>query len=157
LAPLMAISQEVPKVGLQFSIHESTDKARDALIRNPHKYNLEEIAQIGTQWHEVTGRHPFFNYCAHAENTTDTDANRLALLFNPCIWKATVSVICERDEHVAAAHERQREQTTLFNQKLLDRGFSVRVFNPAGQDDIGGGCGQLWYVQKWMERHYQKD
>lgn len=38
-----------------------------------------------------------------------------------------------------------------FSQKMLDFGFSVRVFNPAGQDDIGGGCGQLWFVQKWMK------
>ena len=27
----------------------------------------------------------------------------------------------------------------------------TRIFNPDGQDDIGGGCGQLWYVQKWMK------
>jgi 23S rRNA (adenine2503-C2)-methyltransferase len=26
-------------------------------------------------------------------------------------------------------------------------------FNPAGQDDIGGGCGQLWFVQDWMRKH----
>ena len=29
--------------------------------------------------------------------------------------------------------------------------FSTRIFNPAGQDDIGGGCGQLWYFQEWLE------
>jgi 23S rRNA (adenine2503-C2)-methyltransferase len=25
------------------------------------------------------------------------------------------------------------------------------MFDPAGQDDIGGGCGQLWYVQDWLK------
>lgn len=30
---------------------------------------------------------------------------------------------------------------------------SVRCFDPAGQDDIGGGCGQLWYVQSWMKEN----
>jgi 23S rRNA (adenine2503-C2)-methyltransferase len=25
------------------------------------------------------------------------------------------------------------------------------MFDPAGQDDIGGGCGQLWFVQQWMK------
>lgn len=25
------------------------------------------------------------------------------------------------------------------------------IFNPAGQDDIGGGCGQLWYFQDWLK------
>jgi hypothetical protein len=27
------------------------------------------------------------------------------------------------------------------------------VFDPAGQDTIGGGCGQLWFVQNWMHQH----
>ena len=27
------------------------------------------------------------------------------------------------------------------------------MFDPAGQDDIGGGCGQLWFVQDWMKQH----
>jgi 23S rRNA (adenine2503-C2)-methyltransferase len=37
--------------------------------------------------------------------------------------------------------------------KLLNAGFSVRCFDPAGQDDIGGGCGQLWYVQEFARNH----
>jgi 23S rRNA (adenine2503-C2)-methyltransferase len=36
---------------------------------------------------------------------------------------------------------------------FLECGYNVRVFDPAGQDDIGGGCGQLWYVQKWINDH----
>lgn len=31
------------------------------------------------------------------------------------------------------------------------------LVNPAGQDDIGGGCGQLWYVQQWMKEHKRND
>lgn len=38
-------------------------------------------------------------------------------------------------------------------EKMLLTGYSVRMFDPAGQDDIGGGCGQLWYVQDWMKGH----
>jgi 23S rRNA (adenine2503-C2)-methyltransferase len=36
---------------------------------------------------------------------------------------------------------------------MEDEGFHLRVFNPAGQDDIGGGCGQLWYFQKWLKKN----
>ena len=32
-------------------------------------------------------------------------------------------------------------------------GFDVRTFDPAGQDTIGGGCGQLWFVQDWMNKN----
>jgi len=30
------------------------------------------------------------------------------------------------------------------------------MFDPAGQDDIGGGCGQLWFVQDWMKNNQDK-
>lgn len=147
------LSMMFPQVGLQFSVHESTDERRDALIPFKAKLNLAEIADMGERWHMATGRQPFFNYCAHAENTTDKDVANLSFYFDPTIWQATVSVICERDESVAAANERQRTLAEDFMAKLVAKGFSTRCFNPAGQDDIGGGCGQLWFVQDWMRNH----
>lgn len=151
--PLMELSAEIPTVGLQFSVHESTDEARDKLIPFKAKLRLEQIAEVGKQFFGATGRQPFFNYCAHENNTHGMDAVRLANLFDPEVWQATISVICERDESVAAATIRQRELAVSFEEKLQDCGFQTRVFNPAGQDDIGGGCGQLWFVQNWMEEH----
>lgn len=145
------ISVEIPTVGLQFSIHESTDKARDKLIPFKAKLNLQQIAEAGESWFEDTGRQPFFNYCAHEKNSSEDDAVRLYELFNPAIWQATVSVICEQDESVAAANERQRQLATDFMAKLMNYGFSTRCFDPAGQDDIGGGCGQLHHTQSWAK------
>lgn len=149
------LSMRVPKVGLQFSVHESTDEARDRLIPFREKLTLAEIADVGEVWHAVTGRQPFFNYCVHPGNNTQTDVDRLLGLFNPAIWQATLSVICERDEHIAAANARQRALTEDFQQRMLRAGYSTRMFDPAGQDDIGGGCGQLWFVQEWMRNHPQ--
>jgi 23S rRNA (adenine2503-C2)-methyltransferase len=151
--PLRRISREIPTIGLQFSVHESTDEARNRLIPFKAKLSLNEIAFEGECWHFATGRRPFFNYCAHEGNVSDEDADRLADLFDPLIWEATVSVVCERDESVAAANARQRELATGFQARLLERGYSTRMFDPAGQDDIGGGCGQLWFVQDWMRQH----
>lgn len=151
--PLIDLSVEIPTVGLQFSVHESTDEARDKLVPFKAKLTLEGIAKVGTLWFEATGRQAFFNYCAHEGNTSDEDAERLDNLFWSLVWQATVSVICERDESIAAANQRQRDLATNFMGKLLDRGFSVRCFDPAGQDDIGGGCGQLWFIQDWMKNH----
>lgn len=147
------LSREVPTVGLQFSIHESLDEKRNELIPYKAKLNLSQIAEEGKLWYEATGRNPFFNYCAHEKNSSEEDALRLFQLFDPKIWQATVSVICERDEHIAAANERQRSLAEGFANKLKDHGFHTRMFDPAGQDDIGGGCGQLWFVQSWMKNH----
>lgn len=151
--PFRQLSREVPTVGLQFSVHESTDEARDKLIPFKAKLTLKEIAQEGFAWHVATGRRPFFNYCAHYGNVSDSDADRLASLFPPDIWEATISVICERDESIAAANERQRALASSFQTKLRSKGFSTRMFDPAGQDDCGGGCGQLWFVQSWMKQN----
>jgi 23S rRNA (adenine2503-C2)-methyltransferase len=104
-------------------------------------------------WYIATGRKPFFNYCVHPNNDSQDDVNRLRDLFHPQIWEATLSVICERDEHIAAANERQRKLAQDFSEKMLKTNYNVRVFNPGGQDDVGGGCGQLWHVQDWMKNH----
>lgn len=151
--PLIEISREIPNVGLQFSAHESTDEARNMLIPFKKKLSLSQMATIGRLWAQATGRQPFFNYCAHEKNSTSEDADRLVNIFDPSVWQATVSVVCERDESVAAANERQRALATSFMGMLLIRGYSVRCFDPAGQDDVGGGCGQLWFVQDWMRKH----
>ncbi len=150
---VVEVSKEIDKVGLQFSVHESTDAARNDLIPFKAKLTLAQIAQQGEAWHAATGRKPFFNYCAHERNSSSADADRIRALFDPDVWEATISVVCERDESIAAANERQRELAVRFRHELGKRGFSTRVFDPAGQDDVGGGCGQLWFVQSWMKEH----
>ena len=152
-ADVRRVSVDIDTIGLQFSVHESTDEARKLLIPMRNKLTLAEIAHEGERWAQATRRQPFFNYCAHPDNTSEADAERIRALFDPAVWQATISVICERDEHVAAANARQRELAAGFQNKLIERGYSTRMFDPAGQDDIGGGCGQLWFVQDWMRRH----
>ena len=136
---LVNLAAEIPQIGLQFSIHESTDEARDLLIPFKKKLPLSDIALVGETFFRKTGRQAFFNYCVHEKNNTVEDADRLKALFDPKYWQATISVICERNEYVAAANERQAELAANFCSLLIERGYSTRVFNPAGQDDIGGG------------------
>lgn len=148
-----SISQQIPTIGLQFSVHQSTDERRNSLIPFKRKLTIHQIADIGTEWARVTGRKPFFNYCAGDDNSRDEDAENLLSQFNPVVWNATVSVICERNEGMPAKNQHQIDLASNFASKLVQRGFDVRVFDPAGQDDIGGGCGQLWFVQQWMRDH----
>jgi len=151
--PLKELSLNIPNIGLQFSIHESTDEARNKLIPFKNKLSLKEISIQGNKWNNITGRKPFFNYCASDHNTTDEDVDRLYELFDPSIWECTISVICERNEGLPAKNEHQINLAKNFSEKMLNKGYSVRVFDPAGQDSIGGGCGQLWFVQKWMKEN----
>ena len=146
-------SVAIPTVGLQFSVHESTDDARNHLIPFKAKLSLSEIARQGEKWYDKTGRKPFFNYCAHDDNSSDDDADRLEQIFDPHVFEATVSVICERNDGLPASNEHQKSLAIDFAAKLVARGFNVRVFDPAGQDTIGGGCGQLWFVQQWMHNN----
>ena len=146
---LVSLSQVLPQVGIQFSVHESTDKNRAKLIPT-NTCTLRQIASLGEMWAAFTGRKPFFNYCVHANNSTAEDAERLAKIFNPDVWEVTLSVICQKSESVKNSIERQLDLISGFQSLMVDKGFSLRVFNPAGQDDIGGGCGQLWYFQEWL-------
>jgi 23S rRNA (adenine2503-C2)-methyltransferase len=148
--PFIELSTEIPTIGLQFSVHESTDAARDALIPFGRKLDLAGIAARGIAWAQATGRRPFFNYCVHAGNNSPADVARLTDLFDPGIWEATISVICERDESIAAANDRQRSLAADFVSLMCQSGYSTRMFDPAGQDDIAGGCGQLHQTQAWM-------
>lgn len=43
-----------------------------------------------------------------------------------------------------------------MNSTMLSAGYNTRMFDPAGQDDIGGGCGQLWYTQEWIKNYKEK-
>ena len=148
---IFKVSSEIENVGLQFSIHESTDEARNLLIPFKKKMSLEQISETGRLWFQSCGRKPFFNYCADSHNSSEQDANRIKALFDPEIWEATISVVCERNEGLPTRNEFQIELARSFAEKLLKLGFNTRVFDPAGQDDIGGGCGQLWYVQEKMK------
>ena len=150
LTELIQYSRTIKRLGLQFSVHESTDEARAKLIPT-NTCTLRQIAAMGDVWAAFTGRKPFFNYCVNTDNNGADDARRLASLFNPDVWECTLSVICEKDESVANSINRQLNIIDGFRKCMEDEGFHLRVFNPAGQDDIGGGCGQLWYFQKWLK------
>ena len=149
----MKTAQLVPTVGLQFSVHESTDEARNKLIPMKKKLSLEEITHMGLEFYRLTGRKPFFNYCVHQGNSSDDDVMRLRMLFDPRVWECTLSVICEKDELLAAAADKHMDLIVRFNAAMVEMGFNTRVFDPAGSDDIGGGCGQLHSVQKFAKEN----
>lgn len=145
-----ALSIDIPQIGLQFSVHESNDKARKELIPT-QTCTLRQISALGEFWASFTGRKPFFNYCVHENNSNFDDVINLYKNFNPNVWECTLSVICEKDDNIKSSSEKQKDRINSFSYLLQEFGYSTRIFDPAGQDDIGGGCGQLWYFQEWLK------
>ena len=153
---LIALSKKIDKVGLQFSIHKSNNIDRNKLIPYENKLNLQEIRDLGILWWKETGRHPYLNYCIDGTNDTISDISRLTMLFSPLVFNFTFSVVCSKDENMKEAGFKNLDRIKEFENEFLRQGYNTRIFNPDGQDDIGGGCGQLWYVQQWM-KEYKKE
>ena len=148
---IINLSKKIDKVGLQFSIHKSNDIERNILIPFRKKMNLQKIRDAGIIWWKETGRNPFLNYCVDGTNNNEKNFEELTNLFSPIIFNFTFSVVCSSDENMKDAAFRNLDVIRNFQNKFLEKGYNVRMFDPAGQDDIGGGCGQLWYVQNWLK------
>lgn len=146
------LAKTISQVGIQFSVHESNDKARKKLIPTSTT-SLGGIGMLGEKFAASTGRKPFFNYCVHDKNCFEENVQELLSNFEPDVWECTLSVICEKDSTMQAAINKQLDRIKSFSKLMIDAGYSIRVFNPAGQDDIGGGCGQLWYFQEWASKN----
>lgn len=154
LNSLLELSCKIEKIGLQFSIHRSNDEQRDSLIPFKNKLTLEQIRDYGIMWWHKTGRYPYLNYCVEGEtNSTESDISRLQCLFSPLVFNFTFSVVCSSDETMKNAGYRDLEFIRFIESNFSNKGYNTRVFDPAGQDDIGGGCGQLWFVQRWLAEH----
>ena len=150
---IIKLSKEIDKVGLQFSIHKAFDLERNELIPYKNKMDLRKLRDAGIMWCKETGRMPYLNYCIDGSNNSISDFKRLCLLFSPIIFNFTFSVVCSADENMKEAGYKNLQAINTFQELFLKNGYNTRVFNPAGQDDIGGGCGQLWYVQEWIKNH----
>jgi 23S rRNA (adenine2503-C2)-methyltransferase len=150
---IIELSKEINKVGLQFSIHRAFDQFRDDLIPYKYKMPLDKIRDAGIIWWQQTGRKPYLNYCIDGTNNHTTDIISLQKLFSPVIFNFTFSVVCSADETMKEKGFKELQTIQEFSMEFSRRGYNTRVFDPAGQDDIGGGCGQLWYVQQWMKTH----
>ena len=152
---IIRVSQAIDKVGLQFSIHETTDIARNLLIPFKKKYTLREIRDRGTAWSIATGRKVYLNYCVGEHNSIIEDAENLKQLFSPVVFNMTFSVICEADETMQETACQNLDTIRQFEKWFIADGYNTRIFDPAGQDDIGGGCGQLWFVQDFLNKSHK--
>jgi 23S rRNA (adenine2503-C2)-methyltransferase len=151
---MIKTSIKIDKVGLQFSVHAMYDEERDRIIPFKNKMDLRQLRNSGLLWSQATGRQVFLNYCFGS--TIMFNLDRVFDMFDPMSFALTFSVVCENEVGKPRTQEVKDMVTAslyTIQQRCLAEGYNVRSFDPAGQDDIGGGCGQLWYVQDWMKQN----
>ena len=107
LLHFLGISAQFKKIGLQFSIHRSTNTARDQLIPFKQKLSLQELRDYGIEWYSRTGRKVYLNYCIDGTNSYYTDMIALTNLFSPTAFAFTFSVVCSADETMKDAGYRE--------------------------------------------------
>lgn len=151
LEEILELSKTYSQVGLQFSIHNGMDEHRNELIPFKNKMTLREIRDYSIHWNKVTKRPVYLNYCITVKSAHPDSLNRLMELFSPESFYFTFSVVCESEE--GKKSECNMEMLQKVQQQFVEEGYNVRIFDPAGKDTIGGGCGQLWYVQDYFKTH----
>jgi len=136
LDALLTLSHSISKLGLQFSIHQAFESKRDSLIPFKNKMTLREIRNYGLLWNKRTLRPVYLNYCVDGNNISNAELDRLKDLFPPHAFNFTFSVVCSADETMKDAGFRNINTIEHVTETFLEEGYNVRVFDPAGQDDI---------------------
>ena len=151
LLDMINLSKQIEKIGLQYSLHNCMDEERHELIPFKNKYTIREMRDRLLLFYKETGRKPYINYCVTENNHTDKHIEKMLDLFSPTAFCFTFSTICNANKN---SEEDQTDYSGLqqIQNVFLQNGYDVRIFDPAGKDDIGGGCGQLWFVQEWLKQ-----
>lgn len=153
-------SRRISKIGLQFSLHSAYETERNEIIPFQNKMNVREIRDAGLLWNKFTNRPVYLNICINNEkiNMQYNECERIMDLFPPSAFHLTFSTVCEFENGKVKDSEEKDFFEFLVQpvmQRFIKEGYNVRKFDPAGQDDIGAGCGQLWYTQEWMKANKQ--
>jgi 23S rRNA (adenine2503-C2)-methyltransferase len=140
------------KLGLQFSLHHWDDRKRRKLLGSyPDLMSVSETTHYARLWSIWTGKPTYFNYICTGKETRE-DAYKVSRIVEGN--HLTCSVLCNTNGLIAG----DPKPAINFSSMILDinPSIDISVFDPAGQDTIGGGCGQLLYVQEKLNHGIQK-
>jgi len=146
---IMQLGEKYPRFGLQFSLHNTSTEERFKLFRNGNLnyMRVSNLINVGRQFTLRTGNRAYFNYIITGKETKE---NKLFLASQLKGMHLTCSVLC----NITKAAKTVSEKAILFADEIfrLSEGkVDTSTFDPSGQDTIGGGCGQLLYVQQKMK------
>jgi len=146
---IMQLGEEFERFGLQFSLHNTLTEERFKLFRNGNLnyMRVSNLINVGRQFTLRTGNRAYFNYIITGKETAE---NKQFLASQLKGMHLTCSVLC----NINKATKTDPEKAIQFADEIfrLSNGkVDTSTFDPAGQDTIGGGCGQLLYVQQKMK------
>lgn len=131
--------------GLQISLHCGNEQKRKSILGNyPNLMSFREIMSFTDTYKLISGNNAYFNYICNGTETEE-DAKLVADIVRD--HHLTCSVLCNTGDFIKADTTPALNFLTLCQkQNILD----ISLFDPAGQDTIGGGCGQLLYTQEFL-------
>lgn len=134
--------------GVQFSLHNTNERRRRALFRNDRLpyMSIADILSYAAELRQVGmgSSRVYFNYVATG-NESDETVQWLAENLEG--HHLTCSVMCDTGEMVKGDTAPARNLAERVRDASRGR-VEISTFDPAGQDTVGGGCGQLLYVQE---------
>jgi 23S rRNA (adenine2503-C2)-methyltransferase len=147
---IMILGEQYNKFGLQFSLHNIITDERLTLFRNGNLnyMRVSNLINVGRQFTLRTGKKAYFNFIITGNESEKT---KLFLAKQLKGMHLTCSVLCNISEAKKTNPAKAiRFAGDIF--ELSDGKVDTSTFDPAGQDTIGGGCGQLLYVQEKMKQ-----
>ena len=140
---IIRISEKWERFGFQISLHDWKEDRRKQLLGNHGNLaSISKLIEVSEKYRTRCGRPMYFNYIATGEETKQDVEKILDIVSHGHI---TVSVLCPKN-----LDRGDPEPAKNLAAMILDANpsQSIKLFDPAGQDTIGGGCGQLLYVQE---------
>lgn len=140
---LLPIAEKYPKFGVQCSLHHWSEGSRYKLLGSySNLYKISEIKEFSCMYYEKCNRPMYFNYIAKGNEEEDNIKDLCDIVEHGHI---TVSVLCPKEFKAGDPTNAKRVASMILDYKPTQ---PIKLFDPAGQDTIGGGCGQLLYVQE---------
>jgi 23S rRNA (adenine2503-C2)-methyltransferase len=149
---ILSLGDRYKKFGLQISLHAINDENRKKIIPAENGLQIESLIFLGRIFCLRSGNRAYYNYIMKGNESEEEQKSILNFLcchMNEA-HHVTFSVLCntkELSKSDPALAIKMANKLFELNSKI-----ETSAFDPAGQDTIGGGCGQLLYVQERLNR-----
>lgn len=144
---IIRIAEKWERFGFQISLHDwNESRRRELLGGHSNLAALSTLVEVADDYWNRCGRPMYFNYIAKGDETNEDAKKILDIVSHGHI---TVSVLCPKNLDRGDPEPAKRLASMLIDMRPEQ---SIKLFDPAGQDTIGGGCGQLLYVQEKFRR-----